>query len=97
MLTEGLFCYRVLPGAIRYSLTSLGQQQGAMPTSALEQLDTLIAPRTYLVGYDMTLADLAVYSAVRGERGRGFCKPGAGSQYPRPVVVVGRSQVGIFM
>lgn len=52
---------------LEHSLTALSQHQGATPTSALEQLDGVLGPRVYLVGYDMTLADLAVYSAVRGK------------------------------
>lgn len=54
---------------LEYSLTTLTQRQGVAPTEALEYLDSILAPRVYLVGYDMTLADLAVYSSVRGQ----FC------------------------
>lgn len=37
--------------------------------SALKNLDAALAPRTYLVGYDVTLADLAVFKALKGELG----------------------------
>lgn len=52
---------------LEYSVTALSQHQGATPTSALERLDSVLGPRVYLVGYGVTLADLAVYSAVRGK------------------------------
>lgn len=34
---------------------------------ALKNLDAILAPRTYLVGYDVTLADLAVFAALKSE------------------------------
>ena len=52
---------------LEYSVTALSQHQSATLGSALERLDLVLGPRVYLVGYDMTLADLAVYSAVRGK------------------------------
>lgn len=50
---------------LEYSITALSQQQGTVATSALEHVDAILGPRVYLVGYEMTLADLAVYGAVR--------------------------------
>ena len=32
---------------------------------ALKNLDSILLPRTYLVGYDVTLADLAVFAALK--------------------------------
>ena len=52
---------------LEYSIIALTQRQGATPTAALKHLDSILGPRVYLVGYEMTLADLAVYGAVRGE------------------------------
>lgn len=52
---------------LEYSLTTL-QSQAAMD-GALKHLDSVLAPRVYLVGYDLTLADLAIYSVVQGEVG----------------------------
>lgn len=51
---------------LEYSITSLTQHQGATPTDALQHLDSILGPRVYLVGYEVTLADLAAFSAVRG-------------------------------
>ena len=51
---------------LEYSITALSQQQGVTPTSALEHVEAILGPRVYFVGYEMTLADLAVYSAIRG-------------------------------
>jgi glutathione S-transferase len=53
---------------LEFSLVSLSQQQNADISSSLARLDAVLGPRTYLVGYDLTLADLAVYSSLRGER-----------------------------
>eukprot|EP00731_Ephydatia_muelleri_P022193 Em0014g784a len=36
---------------------------------ALKNLDSILLPRTYLVGYDVTLADLAVFAALKTENG----------------------------
>lgn len=53
---------------LEYSITALSQQQGATPTSALKHVDAILGPRVYFVGYEMTLADLAVYGAIRGTK-----------------------------
>ena len=51
---------------LEYSITALSQQQGVISTEALEHVNAILGPRVYLVGHEMTLADLAVYSAIRG-------------------------------
>ena len=54
---------------LEFSLTSLSQQQqSSLLTSSLDHLEAVLGPRTYLVGYDLSLADLAVYSSLRGKR-----------------------------
>ena len=52
---------------LEFSLVSLSQQQNADIRSSLARLNAVLGPRTYLVGYDLSLADLAVYSSLRGE------------------------------
>ena len=52
---------------LEFSLTSLSQQQGADVSTSLSRLEAVLAARTYLVGYDLSLADLAVYSSLRGK------------------------------
>ena len=52
---------------LEYSLTSLTEQSVAKNEDVLGYLDRVLAPRVYLVGYDLTLADLAVFAALRGE------------------------------
>ena len=52
---------------LEFSLSQLTQQQGAPPTVAFDRLDAILAPRVFLVGYELSLADLAVYSSVKGE------------------------------
>ena len=55
---------------LEFSLTSLSQQQqNADISTSLDHLEAVLGPRTYLVGYDLSLADLAVYSSLRGEGG----------------------------
>ena len=53
---------------LEFSLVSLSQQQNGDISSSLARLDAVLAPRTYLVGYDLSLADLAVYSSLRGKQ-----------------------------
>ena len=53
---------------LEFSLVSLSQQQSADISSSLARLDSVLGPRTYLVGYDLSLADLAVYSSLRGQQ-----------------------------
>ena len=48
---------------LEYSLTALTQHQNATPITTLEKLNSILAPRVYLVGYQMTLAD---HSSLRG-------------------------------
>ena len=52
---------------LEFSLSSLSQQQGADVSNSLDRLEAVLGPRTYLVGYDLSLADLAVYSSLRGK------------------------------
>ena len=52
---------------LEFSLTSLGQQQNADVSTSLDRLEAVLGPRMYLVGYDLSLADLAVYSSLRGK------------------------------
>ncbi len=68
---------------LEYSITVLSQQQGATSTSALEHVEAILGPRVYLVGYEMTLADLAVFSAIRGIVSSGF-----NSKDPLPILQV---------
>lgn len=51
---------------LEYSISTLGQSS-ATPTS-LSQLDAILAPRVYLVGHQLTLADIAVYGSIRALR-----------------------------
>ena len=52
---------------LEFSLISLSQQQQSADVgTSLARLDAVLGPRTYLVGYDLSLADLAVYSSLRG-------------------------------
>lgn len=53
---------------LEFSLTSLSQQQNADVSTSLDRLDAVLGPRTYLVGYDLSLADLAVISSLRGDQ-----------------------------
>ena len=50
---------------MEYSITQLTQQNASEET--LTRLDAILAPRVYLVGYELTLADIAVYSSLRGK------------------------------
>lgn len=52
---------------LEFSLISLNQQQNTDISTSLARLDAVLGPRTYLVGYDLSLADLAVYSSLRGK------------------------------
>ncbi len=51
---------------MEYSLTQLTPGPGQ--EKVLTQLNNILEPRVYLVGYDLSLADLAVYSGLRGKR-----------------------------
>ena len=51
---------------MEYSLTRLNPGPGQL--KVLSRLEEILEPRVYLVGYELSLADLAVYSCLRGER-----------------------------
>lgn len=51
---------------MEFSVTALTRQNVTSSKDVMSRLDAVLAPRVYLVGYDMTLADLAVFGAVRG-------------------------------
>ncbi len=50
---------------MEYSLTHLSP--GPDQQKVLTRLDDILEPRVYLVGYNLSLADLAVYSFLRGK------------------------------
>ncbi|XP_064394534.1 bifunctional glutamate/proline--tRNA ligase-like isoform X2 [Halichondria panicea] len=50
---------------MEYSLTQLTPGPGQ--EKVLTQLNNILEPRVYLVGYDLSLADLAVYSSLRAQ------------------------------
>ena len=50
---------------LEYSLVELSQQTTTSET--LARLDAVLASRVFLVGYHFSLADIAVFSSVRGQ------------------------------
>ena len=51
---------------LEYSLISLTKQGLADNKDVMSYLDGVLAPRVYLMGYELSLADLAVFGAMRG-------------------------------
>ena len=51
---------------LQFSVTALTKQQSASRKVNLARLDSVLSSRVYLVGYEMTIADLAVFGALRG-------------------------------
>jgi bifunctional glutamyl/prolyl-tRNA synthetase len=49
---------------LEYSVTSLNPQCNLQ--SVMSYLDNVLTPRVYLVGYSLTLADVAVFASLRG-------------------------------
>lgn len=58
-------CYHQVDHWLEFSQNRLGNQNDL--SEALQYLDTVLAPVTYLVAHSITLADLAVWAALRGE------------------------------
>jgi len=48
---------------LEYSLTQLPSAQ----EKVYSRLDEILEPRVYLVGYDLTIADLAIYGCIAGQ------------------------------
>ncbi len=48
-----------------YSVSQLSRQN--FTEDVLSHLDAILAPRVYLVGHNLSLADIAVYGSLRGE------------------------------